>query len=351
MFPHYRHQFFSRLQSAVGPLTVVHGLPDEREGVVTFEARYSHRVSNIPLPGGVYWQLGALAAVRSIRPSVLVVEANPRLLSNVGLLSYARSTGIPSAVWGLGWRAKGAVVEDFLAKNSLRAQATLANGAIGYSATAARYYVHLSLTELFSGVAPNAVVPVPHEQAKPRSSGPLRLIYVGRLIEKKRVDVLLGAVARLGPEVVGKLVIAGSGPMETELRHFASKVSGRRVSLVGHQEGDALNRLLLDSDCFVLPGEGGLAVQQAIAYGLPIVCTPIAKVADTSVGEAIRHGYNGIIALDGSCESLSHAISALHETEERVEMGYRSRHLAETAGGIDGMVSGFASVISRLVRG
>ncbi|MCW7536322.1 glycosyltransferase [Aquabacterium sp. A7-Y] len=106
------------------------------------------------------------------------------------------------------------------------------------------------------------------------------LVYAGRFAPEKHLDLLCGAVARLGPPYV--LLALGAGP---------TPPSGPRV-IVRRFEHDSLRlaRVLASADAFVHAGDQetfGLAVLEALACGLPVVARKaegLAELVDEQVG-------------------------------------------------------------------
>jgi glycosyltransferase involved in cell wall biosynthesis len=117
----------------------------------------------------------------------------------------------------------------------------------------------------------------------------LLLLYVGKLEQKKRVQDLIEAAARLPGAV--RVAIVGAGAEEASLRALAAE---RRVAVTfaGFWNQSALPRAYAAADCLVLPSDGretwGLVVNEALATGLPCVvsdqvgCAP--DLIDDQVG-------------------------------------------------------------------
>jgi glycosyltransferase involved in cell wall biosynthesis len=98
----------------------------------------------------------------------------------------------------------------------------------------------------------------------------LTVLFVGRLQQRKRVDLLIRACAALPPQLQPRLWIVGEGPARAELEALAANVYPR-ARFWGGLYGSALQPLWLQADLFVLPGTGGLAVQEAMGYALPVI--------------------------------------------------------------------------------
>jgi len=137
--------------------------------------------------------------------------------------------------------------------------------------------------------------PVPHEG--------LRVLCVARLIRRKRIDVLIRALALLRDADVW-LTLAGTGNAERELRRLATRLGvARRVEFAGRVAEERIADLYHYSDVFVLPSRSeGMsnAVLEAMACGLPVV------MADTGgAEEVLRDGENGFLLRGDSAREVA----------------------------------------------
>jgi glycosyltransferase involved in cell wall biosynthesis len=144
-------------------------------------------------------------------------------------------------------------------------------------------------TLLERGVAPERVVvntygadwsrfATPAVVGAPGAKRPLRFLYVGSVIARKGVPVLLDAWQRLAPRDA-ELWLAGSiGPRE---RPLLPELPG--VRYLGQVPRAEMPRLYGECDVFVLPSlfEGfGLVVLEALAAGLPVISSPHTGAVD-----------------------------------------------------------------------
>ena len=108
--------------------------------------------------------------------------------------------------------------------------------------------------------------------AAPRhTDGGPRFLFVGSLTERKNVGRLLDAFVRLGQ---GTLVIAGTGPLEEELR---ARAPGN-VRFTGRLTQDQVASALRDADILCMPSlvePFGQAAMEALASGRPVVATQV----------------------------------------------------------------------------
>jgi len=123
-----------------------------------------------------------------------------------------------------------------------------------------------AVTMVHNGVDTRAAEPPGGRDA----SRPLTVAFVGRLVQFKRVDRIIGAVAQLQADRDIQVLIAGGGPLEGELRALAGDLGVEsQVRFLGWQ-GD-IGKVLGQADVLVLPSEDepfGLAMIEASAHGL-----------------------------------------------------------------------------------
>jgi glycosyltransferase involved in cell wall biosynthesis len=171
-------------------------------------------------------------------------------------------------------------------------------------------------------VAPNAVdLSIFTVDANRETREQCTFLYVGRLAAEKGIDVLLDAFA----DVPGRLLIAGSGPQEAELR---ARTNGR-VTFLGHMPREELPELYKSADCFVLPSRSepwGMVLKEAAAAGLPLVATEAAGAAH----DLIEDGVNGYRVAVDDADALADALRKVASDRAwRRRAGERSRELTE----------------------
>ena len=147
------------------------------------------------------------------------------------------------------------------------------------------------------GVAPDRItVAVPGTDPAPRAHGtgqPLQLLAVGSVVPRKGYDVLIKALDRLRDRD-WKLTIAGADDRSPEtaaaLRALiTTKGLDARVRMTGAISDGQLSQLYSAADVFVMSSlfEGyGMVLAEAMARGLPIVCTTGGAASDTAPDEA-----------------------------------------------------------------
>jgi glycosyltransferase involved in cell wall biosynthesis len=147
-----------------------------------------------------------------------------------------------------------------------------------------------------------------------RARGPLRVLGVGRLVEKKGFDVALAAVAMLGDDV--SLRIVGTGIDEGRLRReVAVRGLVGAVELAGPRTHLELPDEYADADVVVVPSvvdrqgdRDGLpnVVLEAMASGVAVVASDVAAVSD-----AVEHDVTGLLVPPGEPWALASALRRL----------------------------------------
>ena len=142
--------------------------------------------------------------------------------------------------------------------------------------------------------------------------GPVRALFIGRLLKWKGVDVLLRALA-LTPDV--HLDVVGEGPDGPRLRTVAQAVAvGDRVRWYGHYPDDDLPRRMAEAHFLVLPSVTvdemfGLVLLEAMASGRPIITTEL----PSGVREVNAAGVTGLEVPARDPAALARAMTALAE--------------------------------------
>jgi glycosyltransferase involved in cell wall biosynthesis len=181
-----------------------------------------------------------------------------------------------------------------------------------------------------SGIAPHRTVyhanAVDPATLTPSSEAGQYALYVGRLSPEKGVATLLEAL----PEQGMSLQIAGTGPIESELRAIVERRRLSNVTFHGHCGTERLRELYRGAAFLVVPSEwyenAPMAILEAFACGKPVVATRIGGIP-----ELVRHGETGYLFEPGNRTELQHALSLLTERPGEIRsMGQAARTLVES---------------------
>ena len=166
------------------------------------------------------------------------------------------------------------------------------------------------------------------EQLRGELGLPLRyFLFVGRLVEAKGVFDLLEAYGDLSAELRAEvgLVLAGDGPQRADFESVARSIFPGTVHFAGFVHRDELASYYGLAECFVLPTHTdpwGLVVNEAMACGLPVICTQVAGCA----ADLVRGNGRTVAARD--VQQLAMAMQEIAtDPELRDRMSGESREL------------------------
>jgi rhamnosyl/mannosyltransferase len=179
------------------------------------------------------------------------------------------------------------------------------------------YGVDRRRLELTADVASGA------ERLRERHAGPL-ILFVGRMVPYKGLDVLLRAMA----DVPATVVLVGDGPQRAALEALASELGIRsKVVFAGELNHQELVAWYHACDMFVLPSTSraeafGVVPTEAMACGKPVVSTDL----PTGVPWVNRNEETGLVVPPGDRAALASALTRLAvDVPLRRRLGERGR--------------------------
>ncbi len=344
VLPSYRRIFFETLAARCkNGLHLLAGQPRPEEAIHPVEDLDGIELTmtrNMHLSQGksyLCFQSGVIRWLSGSNPDALIAEANPRYLSTPPAIRWMHGHARPVIGWGLG--APGAGVQSGLRARFISQFDVL----ITYSQTGAEQYARLGYPRERIYVAPNATAQRPSQKPPirpPLLKGKATILFVGRLQERKKVDSLILACEMLPQNQQPRLVIIGDGPARTDLERLA-RLHYPATEFTGGVHGDDLAPWYAAADLFVLPGTGGLALQQAMSYGLPVV----AGVGDGTQADLVRPA-NGWQLVDESLAALAGVLGeALSDIGHLRELGDASYRIVRDEINIERMVEIFLTAI------
>ncbi len=173
-------------------------------------------------------------------------------------------------------------------------------------------------------------------ERRPGDDGEIRLLTVGRLVQKKGIEYSIratAAVARAHPRLLYRIV--GDGPLRGSLQALIDQLGvGSYIRLMGAMTQDEVRRLYDDSHLFVLSSvtaddgdtEGqGLVLQEAQAMGLPVLST-----IHNGIPEGVADGVSAFLVPERDVDALTDRLRQLVAEPSRwPAMGRAGRELVE----------------------
>lgn len=345
VFPVYRAPFFEMLgESCPQGFSLFAGMPRRKEAIESQSALQNgrlHPARNMHILGGslyFLWQYGLLSWLEEWQPEALIMEANPRYLSSKQAVEWMHARNRPVIGWGL-----GAPKSSGWQRSSWKRFLNRFDALIAYSWHGAEEYADTGFGQDRIFTAINAVTSRPTHPPPERppfeGTRQVTLLYVGRLQPRKQVDLLLKACAALPTTIQPQVWIVGDGPSRQELEALADSIYPA-ARFWGARYGHELDELFRAADLFVLPGTGGLAVQQAMSHGLAVI---VAEADGTQTD--LVHPENGWLLPSGDLAALTGVLyKALYEPNRLRAMGKASFQIVDAIN-LEAMVEAFTQAV------
>lgn len=168
--------------------------------------------------------------------------------------------------------------------------------AVSAGASAEHLHVH------YQGIDTDFFTPAPPSVAEDR---PARLLYVGGLIPRKRVDLVISASQELSRDVPHELVIVGEGPLRQRLEEQAA--GSEHIRFAGRTDRDGVREHMRHSDVLLLlsHSEGaGLVILEAQSCGMAAVVS-----GGDGKAEMVDDGATGaVLGADPRPAEVAHAL-------------------------------------------
>ena len=345
---HYRVGIFARMAREWNTM-VFHGKSVPKSKVVNAPPPYPFptknmftvckRAKNSPLRV-LYFNPGCVVSLMQWKPSLLIIEGSNNMLNNIFIFLYCKLFSIKYVWWGIGQvpGRKDSIYRKILTpprKFIIRRAAYC----LAYCNLSAEYFKRITdpaRVKVLPNSIDNEAVEKEIEQIAPADKIRLRknlgisedsvaLLFVGALEPNKRLNIFIEALRILtekGYKVDG--LIIGSGTAESYYRDHADKKLGLKNCQFLGKIVAGVNAYFQIADIFVLPGRGGLAINQALINGLPVICnTP----ADGTELDMIENGKNGFLIESMDVPKLVGALKNMIEDRRYLEMGRRAREV------------------------
>ena len=177
---------------------------------------------------------------------------------------------------------------------------------------------------------------------------PVRILSVGRLVEKKGTDVLLDALAKIPVHLSWQLVHVGGGPLRADMEKRAQALGiAQRVEWRGAMAQPELIKAYRAADVFALASRiaddgdrDGLpnVLMEAQCQGLPCVSTRV-----SAIPELIEHEVTGVLVEPQAPQQLAAALAQLiADPSRRMALGDAGRRRVEERFGLDANIGRLA---------
>lgn len=348
VLPSYRVPFFDLLAQSCESMSLFAGQARPVEMIAGGRPQIAayHEAKNMHLFGGAFYlchQQNFISWLEEWNPHALIVEANPRYLATSSAVNWMHTRGRKVIGWGLGSPPLSGSLAGFRQKSRISFLSKF-DALLAYSQRGADEYAALGFPRQKIFVAHNSVSPKPTFNLQTSTFKPqATILFVGRLQARKRVDHLLRACAEM--ESKPRLIIIGDGPERAALETLAKEVYPA-AEFVGAKHGAETQPYFAEADLFVLPGTGGLAIQEAMSHGLPVI---VAK-GDGTQDDLVRDGNGWQINPDDYGALVATMKNALSDMARLKRMGAESFRIVSEEINLEAMVDVFIEALNSVGR-
>ncbi len=354
---HYNSELFKnlepRLRELEMELVLLAGYSKSEESgrvrlsdkVVENESRYlckEIRVGNFTFR----YQKDVVSQIKQIKPDVVVMASHVGNVSSWSIMRLKQKMGFCLVAWQCGYEFNPSSLKDYILGKFIKGF----DYHLAYHTNAKKYAMRYGANEsqvtvMHNTINDNKIERIEKSEARDRicvdfpeiASRPI-VLFVGAILQEKRLEALCDAMQLLETDNA-ILLIVGDGPhlalLKSAYGHYKNIIfTGSVIEGVGAYF-DA-------GDVFLLPGTGGLAINEAMAHALPI----ISGYADGSADDLVVDGKNGYRLKSAEVGEITEAISKVLTDPERArKMGQESLRMVEEKFSFDRYIDRIVDVL------
>jgi glycosyltransferase involved in cell wall biosynthesis len=218
--------------------------------------------------------IGLARPVIQLDPDAILVSSwKPAMIEP---LLWSRWSGRAAVMWAESTKMSG-LLRGGMSDRLRRWLFHTVDGYVTNGTQATAYLLELGVPpdRIVTSCLPAASMPPTVRLAGRKLGDPVRFLFVGRLIPRKRPLEVVEAFASARRELPkATLTIVGAGELEEDVRQAATRTPG--VEFIGRREADGLDAVYAESDILVLPAlreVWGLVVNEAVSHGMYVVAS------------------------------------------------------------------------------
>lgn len=299
-----------------------------------------------------------MARVKAEKPDVLILQSISGIISLWAIIGWAKKNKVKVVYWTCGWesdRAKGVLltIKRILVSVFYR----MGDYHLAYSTNAKNYCIDRGVSAKFIDVCYNGIEidglkekmsiykkkGINIRSKNGLSQKDIIYLYVGGLFEDKKVLFLLDVFKCLDLQKNVHLWIVGDGPQKDLL--LKKIKSDSRIHYFGRII-EGVESYFETADFFVLPGAGGLAINQALYFG----AVPIVSCAADGTQNDLVTSDTGFIFKENDLKDLRDKMkNAFDASDDDLRlMRLKGKKIIEERSNVDQMVTVFIRCINSL---
>lgn len=365
--PLYRSDFFNLLnEKLIGEdrkLVVIAGTTMGLKEIKEIDGEYLLSIDRYERVGfsllgiQVQWGKGLIRKVFAYQPENVIFMYNAGIVNYSILMLLLRVKKIPYMIWGSGHRRRGLSDFQYKVKSFFKnIFMKMASGHITYSEYYARQLEEEGYgnEKIFCAQNTINIEEILYNQkriGKRGSNAVVKFLFVGVLIPQKNLDKAILVCKKLKDDkFLFVFDVIGDGLAIDDLSEMIENLDLQEVVFLhGPKYGEEVAMFFREADVFVLPGTGGLAINEAMAYGLPIIATP----GDGTGYDLIQNGENGfLLEFEYELNELYDAMKyfLVCEKSVRYKMGEKSLEMVKRKASLNNMVDRFFEAVRSVSR-
>ncbi len=356
--PIYRKDFFcllsKKLEQKGHTLKVLHGVRDKNDSLQLSAANYGFSAKSFPikiwlkrLGRSVKFTTfpGMFKEFKKEKPDVYVLQFHVATVTYWRIYLYAKRNRIPYITWDCNYQKPELRSYQVSARKHLVNKTDMeASVCLTYGTKLKKELVSLGKDEKDVVVAQNTInIEKIIEERSPSCNNrdynhPIHVLFVGLVKGRKYLESAIEAMASLikeGHDIYFDIV--GGGDLFEKCKEQIAHLGAEgRIIMHGPKHGDDVKSFFEKSDVFLLPGTGGLAVNEAMAYSLPIISTD----GDGTIVDLIDgNGY--LLNNMGDVDEIKDAVLRFLKltNNEKQAMSKRSQEIIVQKASLENMVN------------
>jgi len=319
MIAPYRVTFFEKLSSLKDiDLVVFHNVKKTEDGRPAFVGKLeffneTYDIVKFKVLGiCIDYYKNLFFKLKKEQCDVLILQAAPSVFSSWVIGLWARWYGKKVVFWACGWEPEHTNLLKNIKQIVLKRYFAFGNLFIAYSTTAKNYLENNGVNTERIQVAYNGIETDEYQNIKEGVREEAKLLkdsylseskiflYVGGVFKEKQVDLLLRAFSELQQKHKNSVLwVIGDGPDLNSLKLLAENLCLENVVFFGRII-DGVDKYFCAADVFVLPGIGGLGLNQAMLWDCPCIVSK----ADGTEEDLVIENETGFRFSQGDQRSL-----------------------------------------------
>ncbi|WP_400075808.1 glycosyltransferase [Winogradskyella sp. R77965] len=313
--PDYRSNLFNYLKTELNEQFVLYGGKEYFEKSVKSDSAltFYNKVNNIYfLNRKILIQLGFWEII--LKDNLMVLELNPRIISNWIILLLRKMTQKKTILWGHAWPRNGISSKTDWLRGLMR---NLADGIMVYTATQKKE-LQKKIPNKQINYAPNSLYFRNQMSVDSNENEIKNLMFVGRLTKAKKPLFLVKAfhnVLDKMPKDTKLIVIGEGGEKSSILNYIREHNLENQIRILGHIGDHKTLKSHYDKALFsVSPGYVGLSITQSLGFGVPML---ISKEEPHSPEiEAVKENENALFFKSNDMVALGNTLIKIQENKK-----------------------------------